>query len=53
MDISRGEAVEHELNRLIGKRQAWIEYHESLCRLHTQLATEHEEKAQRLLEGAA
>jgi hypothetical protein len=35
------------------KRQAWIEYHEALCRLHTQLADEHEEKAQRLVEGAA
>jgi len=34
-------------------RSRWIEYHQNLCRLHTQLATKHEEKAQRLLEGAA
>jgi hypothetical protein len=34
-------------------RSRWIDYHQNLCRLHTQLATEHEEKAQRLLEGAA
>ena len=34
-------------------RSRWIDYHQNLCRLHTQLAAEHEEKAQRLLEGAA
>ena len=33
-------------------RSRWIDYHQNLCRLHIQLATEHEEKAQRLLEGA-
>ncbi len=33
-------------------RSRWIEYHRHLQSLHEGLADEHEEKAQRLLEGA-
>ena len=30
------------------RRAQWIEYHECMCRLHTQLASEHQEKADKL-----
>ena len=36
------------------RRAQWIKYHECMCRLHTQLAGEHQQKAKKLLmEGAA
>jgi hypothetical protein len=39
------------------RRAQWIAYHECMCRLHTQLAGEHAEKAEKLTqdntEGAA
>jgi hypothetical protein len=34
-------------------RSRWIEYHRHLQSLHQGLADEHQEKAQRLVEGAA
>jgi hypothetical protein len=35
------------------RRAQWAEYHECMCRLHTQLADEHAAKRQKLMEGAA
>jgi hypothetical protein len=32
-------------------RAQWIDYHKCMCRLHTQLAGEHQQKAERLGEG--
>ena len=66
MDTKRrdteGERLEEELyaesvRRFNEKARAeirlqWISYHQNLCRLHTQLADEHEREAQQLLEGA-
>jgi hypothetical protein len=61
---TQGERLEEELyaesvrrfhERARAERRAqWIEYHECMCRLHTQLAGEHQQKAEKLLmEGAA
>ena len=33
------------------RRAQWVEYHECMCRLHTQLAGEHQQKAERLCQA--
>jgi hypothetical protein len=44
------ESVRRFKERARAERRAqWIEYHECMCRLHNQLAGEHQDKAEQLL----
>jgi hypothetical protein len=58
---TEGEGLEEEMwketarrfnERARAERRAqWIDYHNCICRLHTQLAGEHQQKAEKLGEG--
>ena len=58
---TEGERLEEEMWKQTARRfneraraetrAQWIDYHKCMCRLHTQLAGEHQQKAERLGEG--